>query len=244
LSAALFLLLRLAWIGKRRGRAGRNVTEVFLRQRDAFVRFHIAEHEKYGIVRYVVGLEEGLHVGEIGSVEIGEIAVEIVSVGPVAEGDGGQIEPRKSAVRLVHHVDADFFLHDVALVAQVFIVNLEGAHAVGLEPQHAFERIGRYGLVVVCYIVVRRAIEHAAAGIDQLDVLHLRSVPGALKHHVLKQMREAAAALRLQAKTNFVVDADGDHRRGGVRHDDHLQSVRQRRVFHCDLRSIHPLPPM
>src|SRR5580693_3866602 len=91
---------------------------------------------------------------------------------------------------------------------------------------------------------MRRAIEQAAAGIDQLDVLHLRSVRGALKHHMLEQVGEAAAALRLKAKTNFVVDADGHHRRGCIRHDDHLQAIRQRGVFHCDLRSVHPLLPM
>ncbi len=38
-------------------------------------------------------------------------------------------------------------------------------------------------------------------------------------------MREAAAAARLQAKADVVIDADGGHRRGAVRRDDHAQAV-------------------
>ena len=56
-------------------------------------------------------------------------------------------------------------------------------------------------------------------------MLHLRGVGGALEHHVLEEVREAAAALRLEAKADFIVDADGDDRRGGVGSDDDFQSV-------------------
>ena len=95
-----------------------------LRKRKTFGWLEIAEHQEHGVIRRVVGVKEFLHVGERGGVEIGEIAVEIVRVGPVAKGDGRKIEPRKAAVGLVHHVDADFFLHDVALIAQIFVVHL------------------------------------------------------------------------------------------------------------------------
>ena len=56
-------------------------------------------------------------------------------------------------------------------------------------------------------------------------MLHLGRVGGALEHHVLEEVREAAAALRLEAKADFIVDADGDDRRGGVGSDDDFQSV-------------------
>src|ERR1700747_3308314 len=78
---------------------------------------------------------------------------------------------------------------------------------------------------------MRGAIERAAAGIDQLDVLHLGSIGGALEHHVLEKMREAAAALRLKAKADFVVDADGNDRSGGIRRDDYLQPIREGGAF-------------
>jgi hypothetical protein len=72
---------------------------------------------------------------------------------------------------------------------------------------------------------VRGSIENAATGINELDVLHLGRVGGTLKHHVLEQMGETAAAPRLEAKSNFVVDADGNYRSGGVRGDYDSQSV-------------------
>ena len=216
----------------------------FCGEGEAFAGLYVAENEKHGVVGHVVGLEECLDVGKIGGVEIGEIAVEIVGVGPVAEGDRRKIEPGKAAVGLVHHVDADFFFDDVALVAQIFVVDFECAHAVGFQPEDAVERVGRHGFVVVGDVVVRGAVEQAAAGIDQLDVLHLGRVGGALKHHVLEEMGEAAAALRLEAKTDLVVDAEGDDRRGGIRRDYNFQAVRQRRAFDWNLESVHPLPPV
>ena len=48
---------------------------------------------------------------------------------------------REAAVGLIEHVDAHFLFHDVALVAQIFVVHLERAHAVGLEPQDALQSI-------------------------------------------------------------------------------------------------------
>ena len=103
---------------------------------------------------------------------------------------------------------------------KIFVVHFQSAHAVGFQPQHAFERVGRHGFVIIGDIVVRGTIEHAAAGIDQLDVLHLGRIGGTLKHHVLEQVRETAAALRLEAKSDFVVHSDGDDRSGGIWRDD------------------------
>ena len=183
-------------------------------------------------------MEEFLHVGERGSVEIGEIAVEIVGVRPVAERDGRKIEPRKAAVGLVHHVDADFFLHHVALIAEIFIVHFERAHAVGFKPEDAFEGVRGHGFKIIRDVVVRGAVEHAAGRIDQANVLHLSGVLRALEHHVLEKMREPAAAVRLQAKTNLIIDADRDEWRGTVRRRDHAQAVGERRVLDWNVKSL------
>ena len=204
----------------------------------AFGRLEIAEHQQHGVIRRVVGVKEFLHVGERGGVEIGEIAVEIVRVGPVAKRDGRQIEPRKAAVGLVHHVDADFFLHHVALVAEIFVVHFQRAHAIGFEPQDAFQRVRRHGLEIIRDVVVRGAVEHAAGRIDQANVLHLPGVLRALEHHVLEKVREAAAAVRLEAKTNLVIDADGDEWRGTVGRRHHAQAVGERRVLDGNVKSL------
>ncbi len=97
-------------------------------------------------------------------------------VGPVAEGYRRHIQPRKAAIGLVHHVDADFFLHHVALVAKIFVVNLERAHAIRFQPQNAFQRVRGNCLEIVSDVVHGRAVQDAATGIDQLDVLHFGRV--------------------------------------------------------------------
>jgi hypothetical protein len=56
-------------------------------------------------------------------------------------------------------------------------------------------------------------------------MLHLGGMGRALEHHVLEEVREAAAALRLKAKTNFVVDAYGDDGRGGVWRNNDFETV-------------------
>ncbi len=239
-AAALFGLFRLARIGEGRRGAGRNIAEIFLGEGEAFVGFHVAENKQDGVVWGVVSLEEGLHVGEAGGVEIGEIAVEIVGVGPVAEGDRWEVKPGESAIRLIQDVDADFLLDDIALVAKVFVVDFEGAHAIGFEPEDALEGVGGNGLEIVGDVVVRGTVEGAAAGIDELDVLHFGGVGGALEHHMLEEMREAATSLGLEAEADFVVDPDGDDRSGGVGRDDDFQSVGKGCAFDGNLQCVHP----
>jgi len=86
-------------------------------------------------------------------------------------------------------------------------------------------------------------VEGAAAGIDELDVLHFRSMRRALEHHVLKKMREAAAALRFQAEAYFVVDADSDYGCVMSGAHDHFESIGKRGRFdgyiHCG-SSLNP----
>ena len=203
---------------------------------------HVSEDQQDGVRWRVVRLEEFLDVIERGGVEVVEVPIKIVRIRPVAVGDGRQIEPRKSAVGLIEDVDAHFFLHDVALVAQILIVHLEGAHAVRFQPEHAFEGIRRDRFVVVRDVVMRRAIEHAAGGIDQLDVHHFAGVGRALKHHVLEQVRETAAAARLDAKTDVVVDAHRGHRRRVVRRNDHAQAVGQRHALDWNVQLSQEVP--
>src|SRR5262249_13867242 len=95
----------------------------------------------------------------------------------------------------------------------------------GLEPEHSLKRVGRDRLIVVRHIVMRGAVEHASRRIDQLDVHHLAGMFGALKHHVFEEVREAAAAARLQAKSNVVVDTHGHYRRYAVGRNDDAQAV-------------------
>ena len=201
----------------------------------------IAKDQEDGVRWRVVGTEELLHVGEGGGIEIGEIAVKIMGIGPIAESDGRHIEPGKSAVGLIEDVDADFLFDDIALVAKVFIVNFEGAHAVGFKPQDAFEGVRGHRFVIISDVVMGGPVQDAARGIDELDVHHLAGMLGALKHHVLKKMREAAAAAGLEAKSDIVVDADGRDRRGAVGGDDHAEAIFQRGALDGNVQGIQRL---
>ena len=209
---------------------------------DAFVGIDVSENQQDRIRWRVICLEEFLDVLQSGRVEIVEIAVEIVGVRPIAIGDRRKIEPGKTAVGLIEDVDAHFFFHDVALVAQIFVVHLERAHAVGLEPQDALQRIRGHRLVIICDVVMRRAVQHAAGRIDQLDVHHLPGVGRALKHHVLEQVGETAAAARLDSKPDVVINAHRGHRRRAVRRNDHAQAVRQRRAFDWNVQLCQEAP--
>src|SRR5262249_33086272 len=84
-----------------------------------------------------------------------------------------------------------------------------------------------------------RAVEHATARIDELDVLHFGRVRRALKHHVFEEMREPAAALRLEPKADLIVDANGNDGSCRVRNDDDLKAIGQLGMFHRYVQSTH-----
>ena len=98
-------------------------------------------------------------------------------------------------------------------------------HAIRFEPQHAFQGVRGNGLVIIGHVVAGRAVQHAAARVDQLDVLHFGGICGTLEHHVFEQVCEAAAPLWFETEADFVVHAHGDDRRRGVRRNDHVQTV-------------------
>ncbi len=166
-------------------------------------------------------------------------------VGPIAIRDGRKIEPWKSAVGLVQNVDADFFLHHVALVAQILIIHFQRAHAIGFKPQNRDP--ARSTTQTRSNSSHRSASIRSALSPDRvIENLMCTIFPAfaekPLKHHVLKQMRETAAAARLDAKSDVVVDADRGHRRRAVRRNNHAQAVRQRYAFDGNVQLCQEAP--
>ena len=153
---------RFADVGFGQRWAGRNAPEIAPRKNKALVGRDIADHEQHRIGRRIVSAEKLLHVIEGGRVEIGKIAVKIVRIGPVAKCDWRQVEPRKTAVGLIEDVDTDFFFYDVALIAQIFVVDFQRAHAVCFQPEDAFDRVGWNRFVIIGDVVMRRTIQNAA----------------------------------------------------------------------------------
>src|SRR6266849_6138628 len=61
---------------------------------------------------------------------------------------------------------------------------------------------------------------------------------------MFKQVRKPATPLRFEPESNFVIDADGDYWRGGIRSDHYVQSIYQFGTFHLDVESFHAFPPI
>ena len=181
--------------------------------------------------RVVAGEEVG-RVVHGGGLEVDEGPVAVVGVGEAVEGDLRQLQPGEGAVGPVEHVDPDLLLHHVDLVAEVLLGDRRRGHAVGLEEERPLQRLGRQRLEVVRVVLVGRAVEGAAGGLDQAGVLHLRDVRRPLEHHVLEEVGEPGAALGLVAHPDVVEDAhrhDG-HAAVGGEHD--AQAVVQREPLH------------
>src|SRR6185437_8881915 len=207
-----------------------------MREREADARIYVADHDQHSVVGRIVGIEKRADVGERSGVEIGKVAVKIVRVGPVAKRDGRQIEPGKAAVRLVQNVDADFFFDDIALIAEVFVVDFEGTHAIGFEPKNSFESVGGNDFEIVGEVVIGGTVENPAGGVDKANVFHLAGVLGALKHHVFEKMGEAGASTRFEAKTDLVINAHSGDGRGVVRRDNDAKAVGERFSFDGNVR--------
>src|SRR5579875_92801 len=227
-AAALFALGRLGNVGSGKPRLARNVIEEAARQGKRVALIDITDDDEHGVVGRVVGVEKSANVGEGSGVEVGEIAVKIVSVGPIAKCNRRQIEPGKTAVRAIENIHANFFFDHVALIAEIFVVNFESTHAVGFEPEDAFEGVGGNNFEIVGEVVIRGAVQNAAGGVDEANVFHFPGVLGALKHHVLEEMGEATASARLEAKADLIIDAHGGDGRGMVGRNDDAQAICER----------------
>ena len=118
-----------------------------------------------------------------------------------------------AAVGDVVVVLAAFVAHHVALVLQAGLGDRveEVPHALALEPERGLEPVGRHHLVVVGAIGIGRAVDlERPDALQDPEVLVLAGVLGALKHHVLEQVRKPGLAGKLVAAADVVPDAHRD----------------------------------
>ncbi len=102
------------------------------------------------------------------------------------------------------------------LIFQVVLGDSQAAHAIGLRPQNGFQLVRWDYFKIVCEIEARGAIQNSAVRLDQLDEFHLAEILRALEHHVFEEVREARTILRLDAKSDAVIDTDANCRRGVI----------------------------
>ncbi len=159
---------------------------------------------------------------------------------PVAEAIERQLLHRlhHPAVGLVVVALPPLLLHHRPLIVEVGLADVQRPHAIRLQEERELKLVRGKRLEVVGAVLVGRPVHRAAVVLDQQHVLALAYVLRTLEHHVLEQVREPGAAGPLIPRANVVGHADGDHRRGVVRREDHPQAVWKTVVGEPDLRGF------
>ena len=124
-------------------------------------------------------------------------------------------------------VDAQalLLLDDLALGVDRLREELEVAHAFGLELHREADVRGRHRVVVGGDVLGREGVGLAAHLLEQAGVLLGRDVLGALEHHVLEHVGDAADADALVLRAHVIEDL---HRRDGrlvIGEEEHLEAV-------------------
>ena len=218
-------------------RAGRDGPEVALGRRPDVRGLDIADHRQDGVVRRVVGPEEGAHVLDRRGVEVVHRADGRVMVRMLRREEVGLELLLERAVRAVVVRPALLVLDDLALVVEVLLAQgvEQGRHPVGLEPEGQFELVRRQRLEVVRAVEPGRAVHGPAGGLHERDVFGLRDVARALEHDMLEQVREAGLAGDLVLGADVVPEVDRHDRCEMIlRHDD-PQAVGETLVTERDL---------
>ena len=114
----------------------------------------------------------------------------------------------RPAVGLVVAPLAALFLNGVPLVVEVLFDDIERPHPIGFEEERQIELIRGQRVVIERALLVRRAVHASAVAEDGEEVLAGTDVRRALEHHVLEQMREAAAPVPFVARADVVDDGD------------------------------------
>ena len=166
IETALGFLRSLVHVGTGRSIAGSDEGKIFFHFGEDFVGLNVANHGEDGVVGSVILLVKRLDVGNFGCVKIFELAVKIVRVGIGVESLARKIDGEKESVGTVENVDPDFLFHDIALVFEILGGEIEGLHAIGLDPENGIERGDGGGLNVFGEVVAGVAVIVAAAAFD------------------------------------------------------------------------------
>ena len=199
--------------------------------------FEITSHHEHRIRRRVIAVEEALHVLEVGGIEFGEVAVEVMRVVPVGVRVLRQAQPREAAIGAVQDVHAHFVLHHALLVGEAGSVDVEATHAVRFYPQNGLQRVGRDHFVVVGVVETRAAVDGATVPGHDLVEAALLQVGRSLEHHVFEQVRKAGAAFRFDTEADLVVHTDCGGRQCGVTREHYAQAVGQAVVLDGHLQT-------
>jgi len=160
---------------------------------------------------------------------------------PISKRHRRHVQPRETAIWLVHHVDAT---SSFTTSRWFFRFHHPPSKAHASASSHSTRSSAFEGPLRSSSSRRNSSSRSArATGIDQLDVLHLRRVRGALKHHVFEQMRKPAAPRGSSGNPNFVIHAHVTTAPWYCRATP-VQTVCQLRTFPSESGVFHAFHPM
>ena len=227
LQAALAELRRLARRHRRRRGLGLQRREVALGEREDLLGLDGTDHEHHRVVRRVELLVERLQVLHLPALDVRRPADDRDLVRVRDERGRLHLLDERAEVVVVHR-RAPLRVHDAALALDHLRVEVEVAHAVGLEVED--EPGGARGEPVLVHGDVRAGVGvvASAARLHHAVELARRAILRAVEHHVLEVVRDAGDARPLVAAADAVPGVHGDVGDVVVRPDDDLEAVRQR----------------
>ncbi len=212
--------------------------KIFFYSGKRVVGIEIAHERDDGIVRSVIDAKEILHVLDGRGVQVGHGSDHRVFVSEIIVGQAVYIE-FGAAVGLIVNSLAALFLHGVALVIEIRLIDIQRAHAIGLEKKSQIELIFRQLLEVSGAVFGGGAVHVAAVVEDQHEMLALADILRALKHHVLEEMRVAGMAGAFVAAAHVVRNVNRVNGRAVIGDENYAEAVIEFCVAQIELRDTY-----
>jgi hypothetical protein len=126
---------------------------------------------------------------------------------------------------------AALFENDVALGQDDLVRQDKARHAVGLEFHDCLQRLFRHALVIGGVVVGGEGVLLAAEFGHRVRELARRMCLGSLEHQMFEEMRDAGFSALLVGRADAVPDHVGHDGSAPVRHDNDIETVRERKGF-------------
>ena len=130
-----------------------------------------------------------------------------------------------------------FLLHHLPLGIKISVIDGQRGHPFRFRPQDWVEIIRRNDLMVNGHVVRGVGVVFAADVFGQF----IKRIPCQMlipfEHHVLEEMGEAAAVLRIILRADVIPNLDGHGRGGVIFHAINFEPVRESRVLELERRN-------
>ena len=219
-------------------RPARYLAKIFLDQRACAIEVDVTGNDQAGVVGRVVLLEELDDVRVAGGGEIFHVTDRRPAIRVCRRPQHLVQLDRRHAVRPVLVALSALVLHDVALAVDALRRHRveKVAHAIRLEEQRQFQRVGGHVDDVIRPIVRGRSVVVTARAFEQEIELPFGHVLRSFEHQVLEQVRETGAPGLLVRRSDVVPEVDRHHRDARIAMQDHIQPVGELELLEGNLK--------